>query len=85
MKRPEVEEFKRLTSVPASAWGMADSDVVELCDYILYLEAQHIKLDRSEVRNATLDEVARFVDRDQCFTRACTYFARKIILLKTPT
>lgn len=39
MKRPTVEEFKRLTSQPASAWGMADSDVVELCDYILHLEA----------------------------------------------
>lgn len=39
MKRPEVEEFKRLTDFPASTWGMADSDVVELCDYILQLEA----------------------------------------------
>lgn len=44
MKRPAVEEFKRLTSKPASQWGMADSDVIELCDYILHLEAECFKL-----------------------------------------
>ena len=38
MKRPEVEEFKRLVSIPDLMWGMADCDVLELCDYILYLE-----------------------------------------------
>lgn len=38
-KRPAVEEFIRLTSSPASHWGMADSDVVDLCNYILHLEA----------------------------------------------
>lgn len=40
IKRPEVEEFIRLTSKPARAWGMADSDVVDLCNYILALEKQ---------------------------------------------
>ena len=42
MKRPEVEDFIRLTSSdadPASVWGMADHDVYKLCNYILRLEA----------------------------------------------
>lgn len=47
MKRPEVEEFKRLTSHPAHAWGMADLDVVHLCDWILHLEAQNASMRRT--------------------------------------
>lgn len=47
VKRPAVEEFKRLASLPASAWGMADSDVVHLCDYILHLEAQNASMRRT--------------------------------------
>lgn len=43
MKRPAVEEFKRLTSLPTSVWGMADSDVVDLCDWILHLEAENAR------------------------------------------
>lgn len=39
MKRPSVEDFKRLTSLPTHAWGMADSDVVDLCAWIFHLEA----------------------------------------------
>jgi hypothetical protein len=38
MKRPEVEEFKRLCGIETPYWGMSDLDTVELCDYILYLE-----------------------------------------------
>ena len=38
MKRPAVEDFIRLTSKPAAQWGMADSDVLDLCNYILELE-----------------------------------------------
>ncbi len=38
MKRPKVEEFKRLCGIDTPYWGMADADVIELCDYILYLE-----------------------------------------------
>lgn len=47
MRRPEVEEFKRLTSKPMHAWGMADLDVVHLCDYILHLEAQNASMRRT--------------------------------------
>ncbi len=42
MNRPEIEEFKRLCGIETPFWGMADSDVIELCDYILQLEA-HIR------------------------------------------
>jgi hypothetical protein len=60
MKRPAVEEFKRLTTQPASAWGMADSDVGELCDYILHLETaaaeQHDQLRDCEFSLNIFDE-----------------------------
>lgn len=38
VRRPKVEEFIRLASNPTHYWGMADSDIVALCDYILHLE-----------------------------------------------
>lgn len=38
MKRPAVEEFKRLSVPENGPWGMADSDTVDLCDWILHLE-----------------------------------------------
>ncbi len=44
MERPAVEELRRLCADQSSPWGMADSDVVELCDYILELEADAFKL-----------------------------------------
>ena len=47
MRRPEVEEFRRLASQPAHAWGMADLDVVHLCDYILHIEAQNVSMRRT--------------------------------------
>lgn len=38
MVRPEVEEFIRLCGAPPNEWGMADSDAIALCNYILTLE-----------------------------------------------
>lgn len=40
MKRPAVEEFKKLSVPENGPWGMADSDTVDLCDWILMLEAR---------------------------------------------
>ncbi len=38
MTRPDIEDFKRLCADQSQPWGMADSDVTELCDYALHLE-----------------------------------------------
>lgn len=48
-KRPAVEEFIRLVNTPASQWGMADSDALDLCNYILRLEASQPQLQSGDV------------------------------------
>lgn len=61
MKRPAVEDFIALTSKPASQWGMADSDVLDLCNYILTLEAEAAETRRLslELYTATTGPVLR--------------------------
>lgn len=64
MKRPAIEEFKRLCSPNNPSWGMADADVIDLCDYIVHLESQHAALRAACV--STLEENAYLADGDDC-------------------
>ena len=52
--RPAVEDFMRLCSPANPFWGMADSDVLDLCNYILHLEA-NARAKTDEGRNSQTD------------------------------
>jgi len=48
MRRPDIEEFKRLAGHPAACdWETPRLDVAHLCDYILHLEAQNASMRRT--------------------------------------
>lgn len=64
MERPDVEDFKRLCADQSSPWGMADSDVLDLCNYILELEG---------VAKATLSALKMIRNNWSGHSEACAF------------